>query len=200
MTTTEPSHVLATPPVVILPLDIPQSLVSPFDQAPISPNNNQPTNPSNNTEDDSPAKAQNMMMANKNDKVTLPADHSVSKTLSKVSKLKGGLCWQDAFIDPTPKMKWVTVGDMKYFSNTYRLSDERFKLFMIVPGAYHMEWTEDETQWTIKDIFKLPNQTLIGGSSSEERALQSDGMVKDVVFSTNDSKGDFQTTPKSLDD
>jgi len=36
-----------------------------------------------------------------------------------------------------------------------------------------MEWTEDETEWTVKEILKLPSDLLVGGSSPEERALLS---------------------------
>jgi len=122
---------------------------------------------------------------NKKEKIFLPNDFNVYETHKKVRPLKGGLCWQDAFIDPTPKIHWAMIKELRYFAKTARLSNEYFKLIEVLPGAYHMEWTEDETVWTVKEILsELPLKLIVGGSSPEERALLSSSMKKDVVLST----------------
>jgi len=124
-------------------------------------------------------------MPNKHSTIFLPENYSAYETHGKVRSLKGGLCWQDAFIDPTPKLHWAMIKELRYFAKTARLSNERFHLIEVLPGAYHMEWTEDETDsWTVKQILKLPSDLLVGGSSPEERALLSHGTLEDVVSPT----------------
>jgi len=135
-------------------------------------------------------------MPNKHRTIVLPDNFSAYETYGKVRSLKGGLCWQDAFIDPTPKLPWAMIKELKYFAKTARLSNEHFELIMVLPGAYHMEWTEDETEWTVKEILKLPSDLLVGGSSSEERALLSGNRVEDIVSSTGQVK--FPTTQSYL--
>jgi len=64
---------------------------------------------------------------NKKEKIFLPNDFNVYETHKKVRPLKGGLCWQDAFIDPTPKIHWAMIKELRYFAKTARLSNEYFQ-------------------------------------------------------------------------
>jgi len=99
----------------------------------------------------------------KQEEIVLPDNYNLRKTYMTLREEKGGgLCWQDAFIDRTPKIRWAMIRELKDFAKTARLSNEHFELIEVLPGAYHMEWTEDETQWTVKRILELPEFLFVG--------------------------------------
>ncbi|KAK7021987.1 hypothetical protein VNI00_017089 [Paramarasmius palmivorus] len=81
-------------------------------------------------------------------------------------QLKGGLCWQDLIVEPMENYRWVDIKTVKRYMehrNKTLNYDVHFVLRNVGVGVFHLELTDDESEWTPPDIMRLPDWVYLGG-------------------------------------
>lgn len=92
-------------------------------------------------------------------------------THKESDRLVGGSGWKKAFTRHSiDGLTWMTIDRMKFRARSIsRLSEGYFTVKIVRPGFIHIEETEDETEWTVEDIFKLPGGYRVGGGLDGQR-------------------------------
>ncbi|KIK07748.1 hypothetical protein K443DRAFT_673013 [Laccaria amethystina LaAM-08-1] len=92
-------------------------------------------------------------------------DSSKFPSNEEADKLEGGRCWKKAFTGPIlgNGLTWMTINHMRTVAMVCKVSGAYFTVKIVRPGFIHMEETEDETEWTLEDILKLPGGYRVGG-------------------------------------
>ena len=86
-------------------------------------------------------------------------------THEEAGGLSGGSGWKKAFTRQSiDGSTWITIDRMKFRASSLSgVSEGYFTVTIVRPGFIHIEETEDETEWTIEDIFKVPGGYRVGG-------------------------------------
>lgn len=81
----------------------------------------------------------------------------------------------------TSRLKWLPLHTLKYYSSLLKFSDSTFSLHVVGPGLIHVELSDALEEWTVQEIFTLPEHMMVGGK-----------FVDDL---TNEEKEDLSSQP-----